>query len=221
MNRSFTILKVFLSALLIFFYFSGYTFATDPAPLEVTSDGNVNINTVLHLPPQASPPANPSPGDIYFTNEYILKLYAHGKWISLIDSTLLGIENRQVIITSSQTWTVPDRVKDISVILVAGGKSGQSSNGSSGGNGGNAGKVITQDVEVIPGEAILVTIGTSNKNSSFGSYLTAQSGGGNAGTGGGSYSVYTDPSCTEQCVHTYTGGAGGVGGKGYGSEVGS
>ncbi|MCP4552855.1 MAG: hypothetical protein GY834_12625 [Bacteroidetes bacterium] len=35
----------------------------DPAPLEVSADSKVNINSILHLTPRANPPANPSDGD--------------------------------------------------------------------------------------------------------------------------------------------------------------
>jgi len=34
-------------------------------PLEITAQGHINLNSFIHLSPQANPPSSPSNGDLY------------------------------------------------------------------------------------------------------------------------------------------------------------
>jgi hypothetical protein len=114
---------------------------------------------------------------------------------------------------SSQNWTVPAGVTSVEVLVVAGGGGGgPGDNGNSGGGGGGAGGVsYSASTAVTPGASISVTVGTGGVqltkggNSSFGSLLSAEGGGGGANGAAGSLNP---------------GGIGGSGGGGSRSGVG-
>ena len=113
-----------LAPIVLFFFMMmiNHVFAGD-APLEVSSEGKVNINTVLHLPPQASPPSNPSDGDFYFTATKELLFFSNGVWNKVmfyshdwvIDGWTTcsaacagGTQTRSVICQRSDGQQVPD-----------------------------------------------------------------------------------------------------------------
>ncbi|WP_022669443.1 hypothetical protein [Desulfospira joergensenii] len=173
----------------------------------------------------------------------------------------MSTETRTKVIKSTQNWTVPVGVKSVTVFLIAGGGRGGNShkkgygNGGldggtadgepgwccGGGGGGGAGQQVTKTVTVTPGEKIAVTIGNSNQNSYFGSYVTADytkgakggngygfkysvSNGGKGANGYGSAALakaganYTD---NYQPIAVPMGGAGGLGyGAGGGGACG-
>lgn len=110
-------------------------------------------------------------------------------------------DNREFL-TSSGTWTVPEGVTNVRVVLIGGGQKGEdgnagisnmvtsksytgnsfstpSANGMPGGEaglGGSGGKVFEAIIDVIPGQKINVVIGGPGKNSLFGG-LSSESGG--------------------------------------------
>ncbi len=102
----------------------------------------------------------------------------------------------KVEITTSQEWTVPERVSEIRVTCIGGGAAGRSySAGYAGGGGGYFAQKILQ---VVPGTKYAITIGagevyssSSSSSSSagatsFGDLVSANGGkGSNGGTGGG------------------------------------
>jgi PKD repeat protein len=113
--------------------------------------------------------------------------------------------------TGSTTWTAPDGVTSVRVLVVAGGGGGGGTNsGSVGGGGGGAGGLVTDDdYTVSPGTEydVIVGDGGTGNTASAGSNgqdtefdaLAATAGGGGGGTGG------------------YTGKGGGSGGGGAGT----
>lgn len=232
--------------ILITIVFTGVFFISnlqaESPPLEIDNNGKVNVNSVLRLPPKSTPPANPTDGDIYFTSTRELLIYSNGKWIPILQSTYLGQETRVVEFTSSGTWTVPDTIKNITVLLVAGGGSGGdgghwdspkydgkngNGNGGSGGptdattgggGGGGAGEQVNQNVTVTPGQNISITIGGSNQNSTFGSLVTARYAHGAKGGNAPNPSDYLIGG-SGMCEFWSGGGAGGNGANGYGSAV--
>ncbi len=202
-----TIKKIIPCLFILLFFFSISNLAYS-APLEVSNDGKVNINTVLHLEPQSTPPANPSRGDIYFSTDNRLLIYTT-EWIPIFKPMFLGVETRTHVYTSSGTWVVPATIKNINVTLVAGGKTGQPGTSNYGGAGGASGQVKTRALVVSEGQNITITIGNQNQNSYFASLLTAYTNSGTPGSPG-----------TAGTSIPYGGsmpGNGGAGANGYGS----
>ncbi len=100
-------------------------------------------------------------------------------------------------IVASCTWTAPPGIKDLTVTCVGGGQGGKSGS-NYGGRGGAAGSVVTQAVEITEGEEVAITIGLGGNGygrdgdaTSFGSYVTAPGGTGDAGPAGGSFTYET------------------------------
>lgn len=103
--------------------------------------------------------------------------------------------NAVIAYYSSGTFSVPQGISSVAVLLVAGGGNGYAGYSNSGGGGGGAGGVLyNSSYAVTPGASIAVGIGGSSSSSTFGT-LTAASGGagasygssgGNGGSGGGS-----------------------------------
>lgn len=82
----------------------------------------------------------------------------------------------EVVLTSTQTWTVPPRVYSISILAVNPGQAG-GANGGSGGVGGNA--RYLNNVSVSPGQSFSVTINQSIAD--FGGLVSGSTGGVYAG----------------------------------------
>lgn len=202
-----------LFLIVFLFVFSIAAVCSAAAPLEVSNDGKVNINTVLHLTPSELPPKNPSPGDLYFTTNHQLMLFTK-KWIAILTSTYLGQETFTKGFTSSGTWVVPATIKTITVTLVAGGRTGASgTNAGYGGTGGSSGEIVVQELTVSPGESINVTVGSQNQNSYFGTTLIARYTQGADGNAGGSPYNCTSIKGAAFCYP----GNGGAGARGYGT----
>lgn len=163
-------ITIYCGVFFLFFVVFSDIINAETASIEVNTDGKVNIKSVLNLSPLSNPPSNPSPGDIYFTTTYELMIYTNGKWMSIIQPVFLGTVTETVEITSSQTWVVPEGTTNINVVLVAG---GQKANDGGRQQSGGAGEIKQEDLTVIPGESIQVTIGNSDENSLFGNYMVA------------------------------------------------
>ena len=101
------------------------------------------------------------------------------------------VYKNKVEITTSQEWTVPERVSEIRVTCIGGGAAGDK--GSADGRGGGGGYFNQKVFQVTPGTKYAITIGTGGTSesaiggtTSFGDLLSAEGGSGcNGGTGGG------------------------------------
>lgn len=204
-------------------------------PLEVTSEGKVEVNSdlnaniklniknVLHLDPLSSPPANPQEGDIYFTTNKEIKIYANGGWVSLMPSP--QPTHGSVHITSgSGTWTVPAGIYHLTVSMVGGG------GGGSGAYDGGDGAVRLHEVlNVSSGQMISYSVGAAGPRRQY------QTWGGNGGTttfgtipaagGGGAYccsgpgfSNPGNPDASPKGTYIYGNGSYGNGGPKSGSS---
>lgn len=97
-----------------------------------------------------------------------------------------GIKVKCIAIKSSTTWTVPSTALNnkFQVLCQGGGEKGGDGVHIlpiTGGAGGKSGKTTVADLELSPGAAIQVTIGSGNSGlTSFGSYFSAQGGAGGA-----------------------------------------
>ena len=121
----------------------------------------------------------------------------------------------KVEITTSQEWTVPERVTEIRVTCIGGGAAGQ------GRNGGGGGYFAQKVLQVTPGTKYAITIGAGGVYSSstvagatsFGDLVSASGGNGvNGGTGGGG-----SGDGSSSYFSSYSGGAGQ---EGYGASGG-
>ncbi len=186
----------FLLRLFILFLLTVSPVQADP-PLEVRLNGKVrvtteletpildtqklNISSILHLEPLSSPPANPSPGDIYFTTTNELLLFAAGKWTPIVSAEA---SHGTVHFTSpgSGTWEVPAGVYYVKATLAGGGGGGSAATytgnvqGHDGKPGGNGGVRLNAFLDVVPGQKISYTIGTGGAGA-INYYNNAASGG--------------------------------------------
>lgn len=122
----------------------------------------------------------------------------------------------KIEITTSQEWTVPERVAEIRVTCIGGGAAGQ------GRNGGGGGYFAQKVLQVTPGTKYAITIGAGGVYSSstvagatsFGDLASANGGNGmNGGTGGGG--------SFEGQSSNYGAMPGGAGQEGYGASGGT
>lgn len=132
----------------------------------------------------------------------------------------------KVEITTSQEWTVPERVTEIRVTCIGGGAAGR---GYSAGYAGGGGGYFAQKVlQVVPGTKYAITIGagevySSNSSSagktSFGDLVSANGGNGSSGGtgGGGSHTGGSGDSASGGWSRTRSAGTGQVG---YGADGG-
>ena len=128
----------------------------------------VNKAAVLRLTPLSSPPANPSDGDIYFSTNDELFIYANGKWTAIFSAS--AKHGAQHITSGSGTWTVPAGVYALRVTLSGGGGGGSanyrrqpgedSAKCLPGGVGGNGGVQLHAYMEVVPGQQISYSVGS-------------------------------------------------------------
>jgi len=88
-------------------------------------------------------------------------------------------------ITTSQDWTVPDNVSEVTVGICGGGGAGADNYNNTGGGGGS--KMTYHTLEVTPGETITISIGAGGVfgsgdggATSFGVYVSADGGKGGA-----------------------------------------
>ena len=166
-----------------------------------------------------------------------------GVWVTLMYSAGLDgwcvqgwsgkLSSHTKIFTASDTWTVPDGVTTINVVVMGGGSGGR--NGDSygqlsatsntlAGGGGAGGEMSLKSLTVTPGASYVVTIGkggaaeSAGGVTSFGNLLSANGGGVSTamtdgcsgGSGGGGVSTYVS-----------MGGNGSYGGGGGGAALGS
>ena len=136
--------------------------------------------------------------------------------------------------TSSGSWTVPDRVTSVDVVVVGGGGGGNGAAGgadASGGGGGGAGEVKAQSVAVTPSSAVTVTVGfgggggtsgsrqgMSGQASSFGSVSASRGSAGGSTWNDGNSSGNSNAGGTGQ---SGGGAGGGAGAGGAGATVAS
>lgn len=163
----------------------------------------------------AQRPVSPATGMTrYNTDLGCLETYNGASWVSAI-VTETAEPNIVAFTAGSHTFTVPQHVNELEVLVVAGGGAG---GGRSGGGGGAGGLVYSYNYPVRPGDTIPLTIGeggnpvnnnvgNSGANSTFGP-ITANGGGrgGNdspatgdpGGSGGGThYGVYGQSTATQ------------------------
>ena len=129
---------------------------------------NANETSLLRLTPLSSPPANPSAGDIYFSTNDELFIYAKGKWTPIFSAS--ANHGAQLITSGSGTWTVPEGVYSLRVTLTGGGGGGSAnyhrepgednSKCLPGGVGGNGGVTLYAYMEVAPGRQITYSVGS-------------------------------------------------------------
>lgn len=85
-------------------------------------------------------------------------------------------------ITKSTDWVVPSGVYSVDVFVVAGGEKGENSDAYNAGSGGHGGECKTmKGISVQPFQVIPVVVGSMNGDSSFGSFVSCQGGGGTSG----------------------------------------
>ena len=140
------------------------------------------------------------------------------------------------VLTEDGTWTVPENVTSVRIVLIGGGQGGSSgckgsdgkgNNGGAGGiagKGGSGGKVYTKTLTVNQGQQFQLAIG---KGGTGGAYVTSESADGKSGTsttfgefssnvGASSDVGFTDPTSQQQYaargLSGKTGGSGGNGG---------
>lgn len=114
---------------------------------------------------------------------------AKGQWIKGYVPHKSGADqflDKRLLITENTTWTVPDGVTSIRAVIVGGGDGGQSGrsgqSGTAGGSGhmgtsgqsgepglgGNGGKIYELQLDVVPGQQFVVSIGAGGRPSSSG-----------------------------------------------------
>lgn len=194
----------YLLALLIIF---STAYVAVGAPLEVTSDGQVsvettlNIKSILHID-QSSAPSNPVSGDIYFSTTEELLIFANGKWKPIFSA---AAQHGSKTLSGSGTWTVPAGIYSVRVSLTGGGGGGgpthiyyasSETQCSSGGSGGKGGVLLDQVLDVVPGQQLSYTVGNGG-TAGFGEFCGPYAEGGNGGT-------------TTFGSHSASGGAGGT-----------
>jgi hypothetical protein len=121
------------------------------------------------------------------------------------------------IITSTRSWTAPDDVTAIEVILCGGGSSGYASPDSSAGGGGGGGSAYYKVLTVTPATSYTITIGAggSAPSDSSGTATT-----GNGSVISGLFTAYGGIGATSRWVGGEPSGHGGNGGiPGNGSVV--
>ncbi len=204
------VLPILVTYLLVCAFFLTSTYA-DNAPLEVTDDGKVNINTVLHMPAQSEPPANPAEGDIYFTTTKKLLIYTNGEWTLIAAAVNHGVD---ILTEGSGEWQVPVGIYSVTVTLVGGGGGSHWLSGTCGSSvfGDRGGVQNGVHKEVFPGQKFLYSVGASGSSSirncyQYGSNCTCSLGEG--ATYGGT-TFFDDISAT----------GGGAGGGGSGTPLG-
>jgi len=182
----------------------------------------------------AQRPGTPATGMTRFNTDLgCLETYNGSSWVSAI--VLETAEPNIISYTAgSHTFTVPQHVNELEVLVIAGGGGG---GGRSGAGGGAGGLVYSYNYPVRPGDAIPLSIGTggaggnnaagSNGNNSTFGPITAYGGGlggndsptigGNGGSGGGThYGVYGQSSATQTSfAPVNAAGYGNRGGVGY------
>jgi hypothetical protein len=125
------------------------------------------------------------------------------------------------LVDTDYTWTAPDGVEEVEVLVVAGGGGGgcHTGNDKGGGGGGAGGLIYSTSYSVTPGKTYPIVVGDggaggvagsslpapNGENSQFGSLIAVGGGGGGAGIGGG----------------PWHGASGGSGGGGVADGVGS
>jgi hypothetical protein len=126
--------------------------------------------------------------------------------------------------TSSGTWTAPNNVTKVWVLVVGGGANGGAANSFS--PGGNAGAQLQSQLTVVPGTAYTVTVGAGGGNASVFGSLTASGGTGTGGStstgswsaGGSSYGPGAGTNGGAAGANTGGGGAGSSSGGGAGGS---
>jgi hypothetical protein len=122
-------------------------------------------------------------------------------------------------ITQSQSFSVPEGIYSVEVLVVAGGGAGAGPRTYANGGAGGGGQVLTSTLAVTPGQTITAVIGSSNQNTVFGTITALKgnngsvAGGMNWGGGGGSgYSGanLVSGSSGSQCAGCNGGDGGGV-----------
>ena len=127
-----------------------------------------NKTSVLRLAPLSRPPANPSAGDIYFSTNDELFIYAKGKWTPIFSAA--AHHGAQHITSGTGTWTVPEGVYSLRVTMTGGGGGGSArfhrepgednSKCLPGGVGGNGGVQLHAHMDVVPGRPISYSVGS-------------------------------------------------------------
>lgn len=206
----------------------------------IGSGGGLNINSVLHLEPQSSPPENPISGDIYFSTTEELLIFANGKWNPILAAA--AEHGSETLTSGSGTWTVPAGIYSIKVTLIGGGGGAQpainfeNSMVVTVGVGGNGGVQTDQYIDVVPGEEIPYSIGAGGLGGAFmalgmNNPTRVSSAGGNTYFGnisatGGQGAALNISCCpvlyfgtngvSGSPIGTYLYGSSGLGGSGYG-----
>lgn len=147
----------------------------------------------------------------------------------LINAFPQGQKDKPIVteeITSSKTWTVPEGVHEVEVMLFGGGGAGyyEQSGSVNFGGGGGSGYMNHGKFYVTPGQQIAVTIGAGATNyssnggtTSFSDMLSANGGqsggyykGGDGFAGGGGYALSADYVSVRFAGHGVGGGDGGL-----------
>ena len=115
---------------------------------------------------------------------------------------------RRAVISASGTWTVPNDVSQIRIVLIGGGHGGHGGNGGECGYGGSDALTYYRNEGTAPSGNVYVDRGWY-----YSSQSTAHGGDGSYGGGGGKVAIY-DKSVSPGEVVTATVGVGGVGGAG-------
>lgn len=145
------------------------------------------------------------------TSQPVLSLEDHYN-LSSTDSTYKI--DTYTLVDTDYTWTAPEGVEEVEVLVVAGGGGGgaHTSNDKGGGGGGAGGLIYSTSYPVTPGKSYPIVVGAggaggtpgaavaapNGENSQFGSLIAIGGGGGGPGFGGGPY-------------HGKSGGSGGGG----------
>lgn len=93
--------------------------------------------------------------------------------------TITSASDNFVVFTASDTWTVPEGVTQVSVLIVAGGGGGSAPYG----GGGGGGVLYAEDVSVTPDDEIAIVVGAGGPGATFASGGVDGSSGGNSSFG--------------------------------------
>lgn len=181
-----------------------YQIAEDAAFANVVFDSGASANLTSYTVPSASLDA---------LTMYYVRARQEGAttgwspWSATVQfTTAVSVGEAVYTIPGSYDFIVPGGVTSVCVVCVGGG-----SNINSGGGGGG-GLGWRNDISVVPGQSIAVTVGSLGGTSSFGTVLSATGG---SGTTGGHPSGHTGGGNGGDALRPYCGaGAGGYSGDG-------